>query len=140
MKKTVLIAIAMLALSLSALAQTIVKAERDSTYADVCYQRNIQLPGYAYANLIGLCSWDPAINGLQLFLIAIPMDPTEEAYKIELANNILFITEVKTIKEQLVISYTEDYITASGGFGRRNGDIYARSVNMKEGTFSVLKK
>ena len=73
-------------LALPAQAQNVIQAEKTMEGVDLCYFKQLQLTGYAYANLIGRCAWDPALNGMQLTLVAMPEDPTQEGQKVEISN------------------------------------------------------
>lgn len=137
MKK--MIAMALVTLSLSSFAQTIVKAEKTNQDADLCFYKQVELKGYAYANLIGKCAWDPAMNGLNLSLVAVTEDPTEDAQRIELG----YIRNVDLVQNksgQLQISISQDNFDRNDNPVSIKKVIYVRSVSPAAGTFSVITK
>ncbi len=137
--KKMMIAIALVTLSLSSFAQTIVKAEKTNQDADLCFYKQVELKGYAYANLVGKCAWDPAMNGLNLSLVAVTEDPTEDAQRIELGY-IRHVDLVQNKSGQLQISISQDNLDRNDNLVSIKKVIYVRSVNPAKGTFSVVTK
>jgi Tfp pilus assembly protein PilE len=137
--KNLMLALTLLFIALSAYSQSIVRAEKNSTDADLCFYQQVQLKGYVYANLIGRCAWDPAMNGMTLSLVAVPEDVMEEAHKIELG----YIRNVKLVQnksQQLQISIILDNMKESGEVFQENKVTYVRAVDSKKATFSVLTR
>jgi hypothetical protein len=130
------IATLILASSFSAFAQQIITAEKKSDGADICFYKQIQLKGYSYANLIGRCAWDPAMNGMELSLVAVPEDPNQEAHTLSLDN----IRDVKLVQNkslQLQATVIQDDMDADGNIKQKTKVIYVRAVDAEKGLFSV---
>lgn len=135
MKKLILASLFALA-SLTAFGQTIVTAEKTTEGAELCFLKQVQIKGYAYANIIGRCAWDPALNGMSLSLVAQPEDPSMEAHKIELD----YIRDVKVVQNkslQAQITVVQDTMNENGDVRQIKKVIYVRSVDAAKGTFSV---
>ncbi len=135
MKKFIIAALLALA-SLTAFGQTVVQAEKTNEGADLCFHKQIQLKGYAYANVIGRCAWDPALNGMNLSIVAVTEDPTQDAHKIELD----YIRDVKLVQnksEQAQITVIQDTMNENGDVRQIKKVIYVRAIDAKKGTFSV---
>lgn len=121
------------------MAQTIVTAEKNGSDADLCFYKQVQIKGYAFANLVGRCAWDPAMNGMQLSLVAVPEDPTQEADKIDLAY-IRNVSLVQNKDKQLQISVSADTMNEEGNILQKKNVIYVKSVDGRKGTFSIVTK
>jgi hypothetical protein len=137
--KNFILALTLLFIALSAYSQTILKAEKSNLDADLCFYKQVELKGYIYANLVGRCAWDPAMNGMTLSLIAVPENMMEDAHRIELG----YIRDVKLVQnksQQLQISIVSDNMKPDGDIFQENKVIYVRSVDPKKATFSVVRK
>lgn len=138
MKKTIL-ALALVTLSFASMAQTIVTAEKNNDDAALCFYKQVELKGYAFANLVGKCAWDPAMNGMNLSLVAVTEDPTEDAHRIELG----YIRNVDLVQNksgQLQISISQDNFDRNDNQISVKKVIYVRSVSPAKATFSVVTK
>ena len=125
-------------ISISSFAQNIVTAEKNSEGADLCFHRQVQLKGYAYANIIGRCAWDPGMNGMNLTLVAVPEDPTEEAHTLTLD----YIRDVKVVQnesQQLQITVVQDNFDANENIIQKKKVIYVRAVDPKKAQFSLKR-
>jgi len=133
--KNLLVCIA-LSFSSVSFAQQLVTAEKNSEGADLCYLKQIQLKGYAYANIIGRCAWDPAMNGMSLTLVAVPEDPTKEADTVSLD----YVRDVKLVQnkeKQLQVTVVQDTFDAKDNVIQKTKVIYVRSVNPEKALFSI---
>jgi hypothetical protein len=138
MKKT-LLALALVTLSMTSMAQNVVTAEKNNQDAELCFYKQVSLKGYAYVNLVGKCAWDPAMNGLNLSMVAVSEDPTEDAQRIELG----YIRNVDLVQNksgQIQISISQDNFDRNDNPVSIKKVIYVRSVNPAKGTFSVVTK
>lgn len=134
--KTLILTLSLALSSFVAFGQTIVQAQKTNEGVDICFHKQINIKGYAFANLLGRCAWDPALNGMYLSLIAVSENPTEEADRIDLAN----IRDVKLVQnksEQAQITVIQDTMDADGNVKQVTKVIYVRSVDADKGTFSV---
>lgn len=138
MKKLTL-ALCLALASISAFAQTIVTAEKTNEDVELCFHKQVQIKGYAFANIVGKCAWDPAMNGMVLTLVAVSEDPTAEADKIDLGY-IRNVTVVQNKNAQAQISIVQDDMDEEGNVIQKKRVIYVRSVDAKKGTFSVVTK
>ena len=124
----------------SAFGQAIsLRADIDNQDADICFYKQVNIKSYIYANLVGRCAWDPAMNGMSLSLTAVGEDPSVDAHRIELAN----IRDVKLVQQkagQLQISVISDTMNDEGAVLQKKSVIYVRSVDAKKGIFSINKK
>lgn len=137
--KNTIIALTLSLLAFSAFSQSIVKAEKSSEDADLCFYKQVQLKGYAFANIVGRCAWDPAMNGMSLSLVAVPEDMMEEAHRVELG----YIRHVKLVQnksQQLQITTVSDNMNENGDVFQETKVVYVRVVEPKKGTFSVVTK
>lgn len=132
-----ILSIALTLISSLAFAQEVIKATKTSEGQDLCYFKQIQLKGYAYANLIGRCAWDPALNGMNLSLVAQPEEPVE-ADLIEL-DYIRDVKLVQTKSGQAQITVVQDSMKDDGTVFQIKKVIYVRSIDPKKGTFSIKK-
>jgi hypothetical protein len=123
-------------ISLSSFAQTIVTAEKKNEGADLCFHKQVQLKGYAFANIIGRCAWDPAMNGMYLTLVAVPEDPSEDAHTLTL-ENVRDVKVVQNMSQQLQITVVQDNFDANENIVQKTKVIYVRAVNPKKAQFSV---
>jgi hypothetical protein len=133
--KNLLVCIA-LSFSSVSFAQQLVTAEKNSEGADLCYLKQIQLKGYAYANIIGRCAWDPAMNGMNLTLVAVPEDPTKEADTVSL-DNVRDVRLVQNKEKQLQVTVVQDTFDAKDNVIQKTKVIYVRSVNPEKALFSI---
>jgi hypothetical protein len=126
--------------TLTAYGQAVsVRAEKDGRDADICFYKQVNLKGYMYANLVGRCAWDPAMNGMYLSLTSVGEDPTQDAHRIELTN----VRDVKLVQQkqgQLQISVLSDAMNEEGDILQKKSVIYVRSVDAKKGIFSINQK
>lgn len=132
-----LLSFVLTALAASAFSQEVVKATKTTEGQDICFYKQIQLKGYAYANIIGRCAWDPAMNGMNLSLVAQPEEPIE-ADLVELD----YIRDVKLVENkssQAQITVVQDSMKEDGTVFQIKKVIYVRSVDPKKGTFSIKK-
>jgi hypothetical protein len=138
--KQLLMAGLMTLCTLTAFGQAVsVRAEKDNRDADLCFYKQVNLKGYMYANLVGRCAWDPAMNGMFLSLTSVGEDPTQDAHKIELTN----VRDVKLVQQkegQLQISVLSDTMDDEGNILQKKSVIYVRSVDAKRGIFSINQK
>ncbi|GEM_PF-4307765 len=137
--KKIIFTLMVLTLSLAASAQSVVTAEKNNQDAELCFYKQVAMKGYAYVNLVGKCAWDPAMNGLNLSLVAVSEDPTEDAQRIELG----YIRNVDLVQNksgQLQISISSDNFDSNDNTITVKQVIYVRSVNPAKGTFSVVTK
>jgi hypothetical protein len=126
----------LLLMSYSSFSQSIITADKTNEDADLCFYKQVQLKGYAYANIIGRCAWDPAMNGMFLRLVAVPENPTEEAHALNLDN----VREVRLVENklgQIQISVVQDNFDSSGNVIQNKKVIYVRSLFPKKALFSV---
>jgi hypothetical protein len=133
--KTLLVCIALTLSSLS-FAQQLVTAEKNNEGADLCYLKQIQLKGYAFANNIGRCAWDPAMNGMSLTLVAVPEDPTKDADTISLD----YVRNVKLVQnkeKQLQVTFVQDTFDAKDNVIQKTKVIYVCSVHPEKALFSI---
>jgi hypothetical protein len=130
--------LAPLFLSLSAQAQNIVTATKTQEGLDLCYFKQLPLKGYAYANLIGRCAWDPAMNGMQLTLVAMPEDPNEDGQKIEL-DYVRSVVRAQSKGNLIQFSVVQDSMDAEGKVVQLGKTTYIRALNPKKGTFRIQK-
>ena len=133
--KTLLVCIA-LTLSSISFAQQLVTAEKNNEGSDLCYFKQIQLKGYAYANIIGRCAWDPAMNGMSLLLVAVPEDPTKDAETVSL-DNVRSVRLVQNKEKQLQVTVVQDTFDAKDNVIQKTKVIYVRSVNPEKALFSI---
>lgn len=138
--RTLLATVLLFAFSMTAMAQSVVTAEKaDNKDAALCFYKQVKLKGYLYANLIGHCAWDPAMNGLSLSLVAVSEDPMEEAQKIEL-DYISNVNLVENKSGQLQISVSQDSLDSEDNRKSVKKVIYVKSVSPAKGTFSIAIK
>jgi hypothetical protein len=130
--------LAPLFLSLSAQAQNIVTATKTQEDLDLCYFKQLPLKGYAYANLIGRCAWDPAMNGMRLTLVAMPEDPNEDGQKIEL-DYIRDVVRAQSKGNGIEFSVVQDSMDAEGKVFQLKKTSHVRALNPKKGTFRIQK-
>ncbi len=126
-------------LALPAQAQNVIQAEKTMEGVDLCYFKQLQLTGYAYANLIGRCAWDPAMNGMQLTLVAMPEDPMQDGQKIEL-DNVRDVVRAQSNGNTIQYSVVQDTMDAEGNITQLRKTITVRSVDPKKGTFRITPK
>ena len=131
--------LASLLFSLTTQAQNVVTATKTQEGLDLCYFKQLQLKGYAYANLIGRCAWDPAMNGMQLTLIAMPEDPTEDGQKIEL-DTVRDVARVQTRGNKVEVTLVQDTLDAEGSVIQKRKLLEIRSLNPKTGTFRIQSR
>jgi hypothetical protein len=137
--KASLFLIATLFLSLATHAQTIVTATKTQDDLDLCYMKQLSIQGYAYANLIGRCAWDPAMNGMQLTLVAMPEDPMQSGHKIEL-DNVRDVVRAQSNGKAIQFSVVQDTMDAEGNITQLGKTITVRSIDPKKGTFRVTPR
>ncbi len=136
--KNLLIAM-MTLVSLSTFAQSTVTAEHNNEYSKLCYLKQVKLKGYAYVNLVGDCSMDVAINGMNLSLTAVMPDLMENGRRIEFGR----IRDVSVVQQkagQLQISIVSDEMNGNGDVSQKKEVIYVKSINADAGIFSVNRK
>jgi hypothetical protein len=126
-------------LSFTANAQNIVTATKTQDDLDLCFMKQLPLKGYAYANLIGRCAWDPAMNGMQLTLVAMPEDPMAEGQKIEI-DNIRDVARAQSNGSVIELSMVQDTMDAEGNVFQIRKSISIRSLDPKKGTFRINSK
>ncbi len=136
--KTSLVITALL-LSFTANAQTIVTATKTQDDLDLCFLKQLPLKGYAYANLIGKCAWDPAMNGMLLTLVAMPEDPMAEGQKIEI-DNIRDVVHARSNGNVIELSMAQDTMDAEGNVSQIRNSVSVRSLDPKKGTFRINSK
>ncbi len=124
------------ALSLSSFAQNIVTAEKNNEGSDICFHKQVQMNGYVYANILGRCAWDPAMNGMQLSLVAVTDDPTEDAHSLSL-DNVRTVKSITNKAGQVQITVVQDTFGSDDNIIQKTKVIYVRSVNPKKAQFSV---
>jgi hypothetical protein len=123
-------------ISFSSFAQNIVTAEKNNEGADLCFHKQVQLEGYAYANIIGRCAWDPAMNGMYLTVVAVPEDPTQDAHTLAL-DNVRDVKVVQNKSQQLQITVVQDNFDSNENVVQKIKVIYVRTVNPKKAQFSI---
>ncbi len=126
-------------LSLTSQAQNIVTATKTQDGIDLCYFKQLQIKGYAYANLIGRCAWDPAMNGMLLTLVAMPEDPTADGQKIEL-DHVRDVVRARSNGNRIEFSVVQDTMDAEGSVTQLTKTLIVRSLNPKKGTFRITPK
>lgn len=103
----------LLPLSTSIFAPKFITAEKNNLNADLCFYKQIKIQGYLYANLVGRCALDIAMNGMQLSVTAVLEAPKQDAHIVQLG----IVRDVNTVSnkaEQLQLSATEDVIDSNG--------------------------
>ncbi len=139
MKNIFLLTVISMIASFSALAQTVVTAEKTEQDVDLCYYKQVKIGNYAFANLIGRCAWDPALNGMNLSLVSVSEDPMQPAHKIDL-ENVRAVSLVQQNEGQLQITVKVDDMDQDGNVSQKQKVIYVRSIDMEKGTFSKTTK
>ena len=132
-----MLTLALTILASAAFAQEVVTATKTTEGQEICFFKQVQLKGYAYANIIGRCAWDPALNGMSLSIVAQPEEPVE-ADLIELD----YIRDVKLVQnksQQVQITVVQDSMKEDGTVFQIKKVIYVKSVDPKKGTFSIKK-
>jgi len=137
--KTAILTLSALFLCLNAQAQKIVTATKTQDDLDLCYMKQLSLKGYAYANLIGRCAWDPAMNGMQLTLVAMPEDPMQDGQKIEL-DYVRDVVRAQSKGNVIQFSVVQDTLDAAGKVVTLGKTITVRSLDPKKGTFRITPK
>jgi hypothetical protein len=137
--KTVILTLSALFLSLNVQAQNIVTATKTQDDLDLCYMKQLPLKGYAYANLIGRCAWDPAMNGMQLTLVAMPEDPMQDGQKIEL-DYVRNVVRAGSKGNVVQLSVVQDTMDAEGKVVTLGKTITIQSLSPKKGTFRITPK
>jgi hypothetical protein len=128
-----------LTFSQNVFAQNIVTATKTQDDLDLCYLQQLPLKGYAYANLVGRCAWDPAMNGMQLTLVAMPEDPTADGQKIEL-DYVRNVVRAQSKGSVIQFSVVQDTMDAEGKVSQLGRTITVRSLNPKKGSFQISPK
>lgn len=139
MRNSLIVLVLFSSISISSFAQSVVTATKTTEYADLCFFKQVQMKGYAYANIIGRCAWDPALNGMSLSLVAQPEDPSQEASRIDLA----YVRDVKIVQnksQQIQMTVAIDDMNENGDVITKTKVVYVRSTNVDLRTFSLVIK
>jgi len=122
-------------LSMGVSAQAIIRAARATDGIDLCFHKQVQMKNYAYANIIGKCAWDPAMNGMNLTLVAVSEDRSKESHRLNL-DNIRDVVKVENQGKAAQITVIQDTFDANDNVIQIIKVITVKSIN-KFGTFSI---
>jgi hypothetical protein len=124
--------------SITSFAQS-TRAQKNNEDANLCYFQQVKFKGYAYANLVGRCDWDPAMNGMYLSLTVVSEDPMQDSQKIEIGN-ILNVLSVKENLGQLQILTASHDMNENGEIIQIKKDVKVINVQnngVNQGIFQV---
>ncbi len=134
MKSLIALALILSSLAGNSFAKT-VTATNTETDDDLCFLKQTELKNYPVVNVVGRCSYDVALNGMQLKLVA-TNDPSNFAKMLDLGT-VRDVTSVRKIGDTLQINITQDSFNANGDDIILKKMITVRSLNVARGTFDV---
>jgi hypothetical protein len=117
-------------------ATEVLTAEKSNEGVDLCYYKQLSLAGYAFANLIGRCAWDPAQNGMQLSLVSVSEDPTQDGQRIEI-DNVRAVLGAKSVGGCVEIRVLQDSQDIQGRNFQIQKTLSVRPLDQKKGTFRL---
>lgn len=134
MKSFIALALVLSTLSSHSFAKT-VTAQNTEEHMGLCYFKQVSLANYPIVNIVGDCSWDLTLNGMNLKVVAVN-DPSDFAKKIELGH-VRGVTRVTEGANGIVIEVSKDDFNRAGDQIIRKETISLRSLNVTRGTFDV---
>lgn len=127
-----------LALTLSTAATAAEQRVRSTsarTYAELCYFKQVALPGYAYVNVIGNCGFDVALNPLRVRIVAVT--EAREVQTFNLSTPLSDVRSVAGVNGMIQINGVQEDLNSAGDIVRARTTIMVRTLNRATGVFGV---